>query len=345
MRKAWFAAFACMLGCGNGSDSSAGSAQGQTHWLESCERDSDCGGLACICGVCIAECDADGGCSVEGRTTVCQSPNATGARALCGAPAPAPICLEECGEGCPADQDCAGGVCVAAGSTAPSGSDAGGGVRPVDAGDAGDGSDGSVTTGADAAVDSGTRDAAVPPDQDAATTPLDCAAFPAFDRSCDDVSECIVASRQINCCGSLLMTGLNAGALASFQTAAGTCALQFPACGCAPWATTADDGSTTSPASVEPPAIECVGGTCRTTFLRGSTACGPSLSCDAATEICVARQPVGPSVQWSCQPVPAGCEAQRTCACAGSTLCTGTFGTCVDVPGPNEIDCNCPMCQ
>jgi hypothetical protein len=343
MRMAWIAALACTLGCGNGSNSTAGSAQGQSHWLERCEGETDCGGLSCICGVCIAACSASGGCAVEGRTTACQSPETAGARALCGAAAPEPICLEECGAGCASDQRCAGGVCVPAGPIDPRGDDAGGAGRPADAGAGG--RDGSVEPGTDAGVDSGMSDAAVAPGQDAGVSPLDCNAFPAFDRSCDDASDCVVGARQISCCGGALMTGLNAAALSSFQDAASICATQFPACGCAAWANIADDGSTADIAGTAQAGVECIAGMCQSTFLLGPTACGPNLNCDGATEICVAREPVGPSIQWSCRPVPAGCERDRTCACAASTLCDATFVQCTDVPGPNAIDCNCPTCQ
>ena len=79
--------------------------------------------------------------------------------------------------------------------------------------------------------------------------------------------------------------------------------------------------------------------------LGAKTACGPSLTCSAATEICVESGPVGPSSTFACKPVPAGCATNRSCACAGSTLCTGAFNTCHDVNTPNTIYCECPNCQ
>ena len=75
-----------------------------------------------------------------------------------------------------------------------------------------------------------------------------------------------------------------------------------------------------------------------------STPCGSTLSCDTASQVCVAREPVGPAVIHACEPVPAGCEADRSCRCAGASLCQGTFSTCVDA-GPNSITCVCPRCQ
>jgi hypothetical protein len=79
--------------------------------------------------------------------------------------------------------------------------------------------------------------------------------------------------------------------------------------------------------------------------LVAKTSCGPSLACAAATEICVESGPVGPGSTFACKPVPAGCTANRTCACVGGTLCTGAFDTCHDVNTPNTIYCECPACQ
>jgi hypothetical protein len=74
------------------------------------------------------------------------------------------------------------------------------------------------------------------------------------------------------------------------------------------------------------------------------TPCGPQLTCDSQNEICVSRGPAGPSVTYSCDPVPIGCEVDRSCACVGTTLCQPIFDTCRDI-GPNEIFCECVECQ
>ena len=83
---------------------------------------------------------------------------------------------------------------------------------------------------------------------------------------------------------------------------------------------------------------------CATCQPRTPTPCGPTLMCDSATEICVSSGPVGPAIIYECQPVPAGCEFERTCACAAASLCQPPFVVCTDV-GNNAIDCNCPPCQ
>jgi hypothetical protein len=50
-------------GCGV-TDTDNGGTDSNTHWLEPCERDSQCDeGLSCVCGVCTASCEDDDACS------------------------------------------------------------------------------------------------------------------------------------------------------------------------------------------------------------------------------------------------------------------------------------------
>ena len=72
------------------------------------------------------------------------------------------------------------------------------------------------------------------------------------------------------------------------------------------------------------------------------TPCGPGLSCDPKSEVCVAKTPVGPAIVYSCEPVPDGCE--RDCGCAGASLCTAPFLACSELP-PNRLICDCLQCQ
>ena len=75
----------------------------------------------------------------------------------------------------------------------------------------------------------------------------------------------------------------------------------------------------------------------------GVTACGDmGLSCDRATQMCV-RRAGGIGFTYACAAVPAGCDANRTCACAAATLCTAPFDVCAD-DGDNTISCECPVC-
>ncbi len=78
--------------------------------------------------------------------------------------------------------------------------------------------------------------------------------------------------------------------------------------------------------------------------LPPKTPCGPGQNerfCETATEVCVRSGPFGPHEFWSCVPVPEGCEADRTCACMGETLCSGPtpLSRCGDSPHPNTIIC------
>jgi hypothetical protein len=75
-----------------------------------------------------------------------------------------------------------------------------------------------------------------------------------------------------------------------------------------------------------------------------TTQCG-TVVCQAASEICVISTPVGPGMSYECRPVPAACTGDRTCGCAGATLCTGAFDTCSDGAEANTITCTCPACQ
>jgi hypothetical protein len=74
------------------------------------------------------------------------------------------------------------------------------------------------------------------------------------------------------------------------------------------------------------------------------TVCGTK-TCNASTEICVQKEPVGPSISYDCVAVPAGCETNRTCACVKSTVCVGAYNVCTDINTPNTVHCECPNCQ
>ena len=76
-----------------------------------------------------------------------------------------------------------------------------------------------------------------------------------------------------------------------------------------------------------------------------TTPCGPAgLTCRRDTEVCVARSPIGPAIVWSCQPVPSGCEKDRSCACAGASLCAEPFDLCTE-QAENQLGCECAECQ
>jgi hypothetical protein len=208
-----------------------------------------------------------------------------------------------------------------------------------------------VDAGTPPPVDAGSSTDTGTPADDAATSGVACnlspPVFPSFDRSCDTAADCAIGWRAINCCGGAMATGFRVSETDAFRAAAATCGSQFPLCGCAPGPTVADDGTMQDVAGTATAVVDCVDRTCLTSFaaLAGSTPCGPQgMQCDSATEVCVARTPVGPAIIHDCQPVPPGCEGTRTCACVAQTLCVSGFNHCID-EGNNAVTCECPQCQ
>lgn len=65
-------AVALVTSCG-GSSASSGT-DSNTHWLKDCDRDSQCGSLSCICGVCSSGCDSDAACTAFGSEAACEVP-------------------------------------------------------------------------------------------------------------------------------------------------------------------------------------------------------------------------------------------------------------------------------
>jgi len=305
--------------------------EGQTHWLERCDSDADCGSLSCICDVCIVACDDAQTCSVEGRATECQSSDAAAARALCGGAAPMPICLEPCASGCDSGQRCVGDACVTAEPDGAGGAGADGG-DPAGAGGA---------SGAGPA--SGSGGAAGTMDFDAGADAVDCAqsppVFPSFDRSCDDALDCGATSRQVDCCGSRIVTGMRSSELERYGAAASECASQFPECDCAAGPPRADDGTTGQVDMVMN--VDCIENVCTTTFATPVVPCGPDgLMCTVPGTICV--QNMGWTSEFTCQPVPSACQDDRTCGCLAEPLCAPGFA-CTTVTD-EQVSCVCLGC-
>ncbi len=108
-----------------------------------------------------------------------------------------------------------------------------------------------------------------------------------------------------------------------------------------------DDGDDGGDGQVADAAPDNDSGGDRDASIGETTACPPTpdLRCSAVTEICVVKTPVGPAQTSSCEPLPEGCQAERTCGCAGAELCTGSFDTCSESEDENTIVCECPQCQ
>lgn len=75
------------------------------------------------------------------------------------------------------------------------------------------------------------------------TCNADDSVFPTFSRSCQDATECAIATHQIDCCGSTIATGIVKADLAAFEQAESDCQPLFPGCGCASLPPVLDDGT------------------------------------------------------------------------------------------------------
>ena len=83
----------------------------QTNWYRVCGSNADCGGLACLCGICTRSCENDAGCDGLGEASCVQDSIAV---AVCGGRTPpsAGLCLSTCDDSdCPLGQSCVAGAC------------------------------------------------------------------------------------------------------------------------------------------------------------------------------------------------------------------------------------------
>jgi len=86
---------ASLVAASCGGTSSSPGTDSNTHWLDQCSKDADCGKLSCRCGVCTRECTAGSECTD------------LGASATCGAVAACPTAVRYCVRA--STQDGAGG--------------------------------------------------------------------------------------------------------------------------------------------------------------------------------------------------------------------------------------------
>jgi hypothetical protein len=86
--------------------------------------------------------------------------------------------------------------------------------------------------------------------------------FPAFDKSCTDAPDCVVALHQTDCCGNVMALGLSSAEKAAFGAAEQTCRSQYPGCGCPAGPISTEEGQTTTDASAVD--VKCRGGVCTT---------------------------------------------------------------------------------
>jgi hypothetical protein len=85
--------------------------------------------------------------------------------------------------------------------------------------------------------------------------------FPEFDKSCTNVSECVLVFHTIDCCGTDVVWGINENEVERFEAAEAICDEQYPGCGCPAGPTMAEDGETGyGPDDFE---VECTDSTCK----------------------------------------------------------------------------------
>jgi hypothetical protein len=93
-----------LAGCGDGKKGGGGSVDSESHWLQACAADAECGDLRCLCGVCTLPCAA--GCEGLGESAVC------GGLVGGGCEAPVEVCTATCDEAAVCGAlPCHAGVC------------------------------------------------------------------------------------------------------------------------------------------------------------------------------------------------------------------------------------------
>lgn len=86
--------------------------------------------------------------------------------------------------------------------------------------------------------------------------------FPAAFKGCIDSSDCTIAFRRLNCCGSVQAAGVNGGSTTALRVFDERCNPQHPTCDCDPGPALVEDGSTTDDA--EALYVRCDQGRCMT---------------------------------------------------------------------------------
>lgn len=82
---------AMLPGCGSRID--GGNTGSETHWLQSCDNDSDCGKYSCYCGTCTLGCESNSQCTQgNGEPASCVEVGGSSDQASCGDDAPKRVC-------------------------------------------------------------------------------------------------------------------------------------------------------------------------------------------------------------------------------------------------------------
>ena len=82
-----------------------------------------------------------------------------------------------------------------------------------------------------------------------------------FDRGCSEDSDCALTFHALDCCFTLMASGVNTSEQDRFEAAWAACEDEVDRCRCASGPTVVDDGSTTS--EHDSISVRCEGGECR----------------------------------------------------------------------------------
>jgi hypothetical protein len=150
-----------------------------------------------------------------------------------------------------------------------------------------------------------------------------CAQAASTDRSCTTDADCVLVLHTTNCCGSAVWMGIRSTAQPRFQTLEAACDRSYPACGCAAFGSTTDDGSLIGLGGNTSTrvGVTCDAGTCRTFAEACAHLCAAGRSCATCT---VAGKTTGTCALH--------CMAAKDCTEAPATTCTfwTPAGLCVD---------------
>lgn len=148
--------------------------------------------------------------------------------------------------------------------------------------------------------------------------------FPSFDKGCTDTTNCVLVSHETNCCGSILMMGINHAEADRFAALESLCESQYPACGCAASGVSAEDGTTVPLDSQSKIVVTCDNGTCMSQYSGQTIQCGDSKVCTDMQYCSVVKSATTGSATYDCLALPSNCTGcgcfttQVTCTCTQS---------------------------
>jgi hypothetical protein len=154
----------------------------------------------------------------------------------------------------------------------------------------------------------------------------------ALDKSCDSAQDCSLVQHQIDCCGTILVMGLQSAEQPAFAALEQYCAAQFPLCGCAAQGMMLEDGSMIDFGSTAAVA-DCIEGRCQSRNSELTTACGDKKCTEAQYCEEFVGGPAGSEPSYACRPL-GDC---RDCACLNVIGCQ-----CSETGGTIKVFCAAP---